>query len=353
MAFPENLWQTVKCNDGIYSIPSSMADDHGIYAAFNKDYVSDNDINSWDGTLDGIYDISSNLKWDEKDEKDGTQVPCFQYFLNDYDFCSMFNCEMVNGLLYDYDNKRIYDPLESEKFLHFLHLIEKMKNEQLIDNSISFLGNLGLNEDDVLKKIQSGKFAIALSSGTINDEFQKDNVVIKTLTPYLFTRLSGSIGISANTNDIDAVVDFLGVFYNDEKYANILLYGVEGKDFKLKNGYVSNMDGSDFDDVYLEKLVLNLFINTYPLKHELFTENRKEEYFSFYNDVKLSPFLGFHPDTEDKKGIQISNDINKLMNTFIDDSADKSIERVKEDLKSHGMKSYLNDIKAQWREFQK
>ena len=46
-AFPKNLWEMVKCDKHIYSIPSALASDEGVYAAFNRDYVSDDAISAW------------------------------------------------------------------------------------------------------------------------------------------------------------------------------------------------------------------------------------------------------------------------------------------------------------------
>ena len=63
-AFPKNLWEMVKCDKHIYSIPSALASDEGVYAAFNRDYVSDDAISAWDGSIDGIYQILQGVKWD-------------------------------------------------------------------------------------------------------------------------------------------------------------------------------------------------------------------------------------------------------------------------------------------------
>ena len=58
-AFPKNLWEMVKCDKHIYSIPLALASDEGVYAAFNRDYVSDDAISAWDGSIDGIYHRNS------------------------------------------------------------------------------------------------------------------------------------------------------------------------------------------------------------------------------------------------------------------------------------------------------
>lgn len=113
-SFPENLWEAVKCNKHVYSIPSSLGSDESIYAAFNKDYVSDEDISAWDGSIEGIYEIIDNTQWND------SKNPTFQYLLNDFTFDEMIDCEMVYGLLFDYDTLTVNNPLESEKVLNYL-----------------------------------------------------------------------------------------------------------------------------------------------------------------------------------------------------------------------------------------
>ena len=89
-AFPKNLWEMAKCDGHIYSIPSALADDNGVYAAFNRDYISDDVINSWDGSIDGIYQILEASEWDY------SKAPGFQYLINGYVFGDMIGCEIRN-----------------------------------------------------------------------------------------------------------------------------------------------------------------------------------------------------------------------------------------------------------------
>lgn len=112
-------------------------------------------------------------------------------------------------------------------------------------------------------------------------EFPKDNIAVKTVEHYLTSRVNASIGIAKNTKDVDAVVEFLGLLYGNGKYADILLYGQEGTDYKVVDGVACNTDGTDLEDDYLSKLCLDLFINVYPVTGERYMENRKDEFLPF------------------------------------------------------------------------
>ena len=69
------------------------------------------------------------------------------------------------------------------------------------------------------------RVAVVDERGEIDENFQKDNIAVKTVEHYLTSRVNASIGIAKNTEDVDTVVEFLGLLYGDGKYADILLYG--------------------------------------------------------------------------------------------------------------------------------
>lgn len=342
-AFPQNLWETVKCNGHIYSIPSVLANDQGIYAAFNRDYIADEDIEKWDGSIEGIYEIIKNVEWNNSD------APRFQYLINGYSFEDMIGCEIRYGLILDYDSLSIENPLESEKFIGYLNVLDRMKKDGYMTESISYLDNSGLNSVEVLKNVESGNYLVALSSGSVDEVFLKDNITVKTVTPYLSSRINGSIGISKNTDDIDDVVKFLGLLYGDGKYANILLYGQEDSDYKVIDGVACNMDGTDLDDEYITKICLNLFVNAHPVRGENYMNNRKNEFFSFYDSINLSPFIGFEPDIAGSNNI--SNDLDEFMNSLKDKSVDEAIDSTRDKLIADGIDEYLSSVKSQWEEY--
>lgn len=342
-AFPQNLWESVKCDRHIYSIPSALVDDQGVYAAFNRDYIADADIDDWDGSIQGIYEMIKDVEWKDSD------APRFQYLINDYSFEDMIGCEIRYGLIFDYGSLSIENPLESEKFIGYLNVLDQMKKDGYMDDSISYLSNAGLNSAETMENIEAGNYLAALSCGAVDEVFLKDNITVKTVKPYLSSRINGSVAISKNTDNADDVVDFLGLFYGEGKYGNILLYGQEDLDYKVMDGVACNTDGTDLEDDYINKLCLNLFVNTYPVRGENYMSNRKNEIFSFYDSMKLSPFIGFEPDTAAAK--DILNDMGEFMNSLKDKTVDEAVEGARDRFISDGIDEYLTSVKGQWEEY--
>ena len=344
-AFPKTFWERVKFNGHTYSIPGAIPVKVGVFAAFNKNYVSDEVIENWDGSLEGIYKIIKNTKWD--DEK----TPRLQYLISDYDFGNMIGCDIQAGLLYDYDTMRIENPLESEKFISYIKLLNQMKTDGFIPKSVSYYANTAY--DDEKDNLESGKFLVVLAAGEPGEYLLKDNICIKQVPQCLPSMIATSIGISKNTTNLDAVIEFLGLLYGEEKYGNLLLYGKLNEDYKLKDGYVADMDGTErqYFYNYYTKSSLNLFIYTYPVNGEDFVNNRKEAYFSYYDSMTLSPFAGFHP-INDKRGV-ISQDFNEFMDCLTSNNFDEIVRKYSAKLKADGMDEYLSSARKQWEEYNK
>ena len=144
-------------------------------------------------------------------------------------------------------------------------------------------------------------------------------------------------------------MDFLSLLYGDEKYGNILLYGEKDKDYKLKNGIAEACDGGSLDDDYLTKLSLNLFVNVYPTKNEKYVDNRKKEFFDFYDNATLSPFIGFEPDTKNMGSI--STDLDDFMTGLHGATVDDTLDGAVQKLTADGMDSYLESVRSQWEEY--
>ena len=130
---------------------------------------------------------------------------------------------------------------------------------------------------------------------------------------------------------------------------NILIYGKQDEDYKLAYGFPVNMDGSEVYDNYLAKICLNLFINVHPVKDDIFTHNRKETFFAFYDDIKLSPFIGFEADYAGAG--TISNDLELFMEKLSQKSLDEAVSAYSGKFKSDGIDAYIDSVKKQWESF--
>ena len=261
----------------------------------------------------------------------------------------MIGCDISNGLVYDYDTMQIENLLESEKVIGYLRVLEKMKREGFIRDTVSFYQNTVCEDDE--EALKAGNFLAVLAPISPEGVGLGGNYVIKELAPVLRTRINGSIGIRNNPDKIDACLDFLNLLYGQEKYGNLLIYGKLGEDYKLEDGFAVNMDGTDKQSAPWRETWLNLFIHLYPARNEHFSENRKAAFFSFYDNAKISPFAGFVPDSD--KELVISDDMGAFLLSLNSNTVDESISAHSDKLKADGFDAYLNTVRSQWEAYQK
>ncbi|MBO4695844.1 MAG: sugar ABC transporter substrate-binding protein [Lachnospiraceae bacterium] len=351
-SFPKQLWEAVKCDNGIYSIPTVAGSEIEVSAAFNRKYLSDAAIANWDGTIEGIYEMIKDVEWDD------SKNPRFQYLMDYTDFDDMIGCEITTGLLYDYETMSVENPLESEKLIGYLKVLDQMKEEGFLSLTGSYIYDNDFDpkkyREEVEDRVKAGKFVAALGIDVNEEDYPEEFITVKRVKPYLSSRLALSVAISKNTDDVAAVVDFLCLLYADGKYANLLAFGEEGKDYKLIDGVVYHADGSEWgDDDILVRRLLNLYISVYPISGEAFRTDRKNRIFDYYDKLQLSPFIGFEPDTAKY------NRIGDIMTEFYREVGQMNkptaevIAAAQQELKAAGYDEYLDSIRNQWEEFRK
>ena len=367
-AFPKNHWESGRYNGKLYSIPMVVYPYDGVIVVFNRDYISAEAIEQWDGTLAGIYEIIKGVEWNDK------EAARLQYQVNRWDgFGPLIGCDMYGGLVFDYDTMTIENPLESEKYLSYLKVMDQMRNDKYIEEYTAYLGDPNFDNNKyrerVTKKLEESRYLVAIDYAPGGEMYMKDNLVVKEIPSKLLTRLYGSVGISKKTKDVDAVVDFLSLLYTDGKYANILLYGEEGVDYKVVDDVVVKTDGSLADPMAVTFLNLRNF--AYPCEKERWESDRRKALFDHYENIERSPFFGFLPDMSEL------NNLERILQHFWEeasypqDDASKKIpledriakcreemKQMTEEEKAAGADvdraaDHLENVRRQWEEYRK
>lgn len=343
-AFPEQLWNSVKCDNKIYSIPSSVADDEGIYFAFNTKYVDERTIEQFDCSLESIDKILDNIKWTNSD------LPPFQYLISGFDFVNLFDCGYDRGLLYDYTDGKITSPFDNERFISYVTTLNDIYSKGQTSDPINFSDNPGMNDPKTLAVIDANDYAIAIGKGTVNKCFLDNDIIIVKAPAYLQSRLRGSIGINSSSPNTEKSLEFLSILYTNDKYANTLLYGTENVDYKIEDGIVKNLDGSEKSKDFFNQLALNLFINVLPVDNDSFITDRRSSVFSHYNTMKENPFLGFEILTLENQAA-ICSDMDNFLYSCAHDNIMDIIAQFKEQLSKDNIEEIVNATYSQWEEY--
>lgn len=159
--------------------------------------------------------------------------------------------------------------------------------------------------------------------------------------------------IASNSDVPEAALKFLNLTFTDPDIVNLIIYGIEGRDYVLNDGYMSYPEGMDAASVpYTAQLscgTLGNFFNMYPMagtsKESLEWELEQNQ------SAKTSPAMGF---MFDSSGLQtqytaVQNVISQYLPGLMCGSVDPDteIEKFVNDLNAAGYQDILNAKKEQ------
>ena len=282
-AFDKALWKGVETDGKIYTIPNSTLVDGLLGVAFNKEFIPEELAKSFTGDFgDLLRFINEDIL---KDEDIIPIIICYHKF----QFSNVLGYDYRYGVFLDCRTGEVKNPYDTEELYNFFSALHKMYKNGYLSKGNSFI-----NEGDislVRKKIDDLDFAIMHPIFNLDDGLH-DKVTIYRMPFYMISRLPGSTGIAKNSKNKEAALQLLTLLHTDEKYANLLVYGEEGIDYKLIDGLVYNMDESPKGGY---KSALGLYDTLYPTEGEYFMKNRKQQKYDLYNSPQKhdSVLLGF------------------------------------------------------------
>lgn len=236
--YPKMLWDTVKINEGIYCIPNTTLPDCGLALAFKKDKYKEEEIHSFDNTLEGLLKLLG---------KEGV----LYFSRGSCDYLDMYN--IPNQLVYMYfEDGKIKNLMENELNLRWIRALNNLAVNGQID---SFYDKdkwdiAMLSTGDVLD-LDDEKYWKIYYKGDSGDNFK------------------ASTAIRADSANPVRAFKLLELLMTDSEYGNLALYG---SDVKEENGYAINPETGR--ERYIFPVKMYLGINDGVLKGEM-------DYYSF------------------------------------------------------------------------
>lgn len=289
-AVPEKLWDTVKVDGMIYTVPGLNFNDSGITFYFNKAYISDQQIAEFDGDLEKLGDMLTGLTANEN------FVPI--YYDPDYtDFAKSLPYAAKGGLLFDNVSHKVVNPYEFSEFVEYARTLNRLYHADLFGNGINF------EHYDYPAEEPPEDFAVMVSNVTNSKDYLTDigygsfDFTVYPLPIYLENRVLYSMGVSANSEHKEQALDFLKRLYSNNKYAKIILdgTGVEAISIGIPIG--------DVKDKY-ENAVISDFAGFELVQKEIDIELREKLISSFDRLCKSEDFDGTLT--------EINNELNRV-----------------------------------------
>lgn len=254
---PEKLWETVKTNGKVYTIPNLNSKSTGVTFYFNMDYISQEQVDAFDGDLTYLEKIVSGFSVTEE------FLPIF-FFMDYPSFTRSVPYTEMSGIFLDNVSHKAVNPYEYEPLIKYANNLNQIYKKGLFGDKINF------SFYDYPNEKPPKDFAVMISSYLLDDEYLSElgygntKLITYTLPLYLEHNALYSMGVAAKSNQKEIALDFLKRLYSDAKYAKILLneapsntaiaVGVPSSDVKEK--YESAIL-SDFVDLEVTQEYIN------------------------------------------------------------------------------------------------
>ena len=339
---PEKHWEALRVNNQIYGINGSLS----TLSTDNVLYVNsaNGNVDFGNKTVSNFTDFSTSFLNSDFNE-DVEPIWFFPQYLSYYYFC---NCLQITDCLYVNSSNEVIFALDDEKYLDYLYECKQLQDKKiLINGQIEDKSNYYASFEDIL-----GGYALADS---FNNYAQSENYYIIPCESDNYVRFSNiATGIYSGSSNKKAAFELLALTQTDEDLNNLLVFGVNGIDYKLNGDIPTYTNRHEYLRVFPFG---NRFI-CYPMLFE--TAYKSKDYIIAYEMADVPDCLGFvFDDTEYKECIVTTNLLmDELQNVIMSDEIEcKDISEIisayKNEMINSGIYSIADEISRQYSIYQK
>jgi len=348
--YDEKLWDSVKVDGITYTVPNGWQKTAGAVYAFNKNYIREEELKDFQGTMEELEPFMKKIP-----KKDGFSH--IIYNINDLHSEYQLPFDYRYGLVLSYDGKGAVNPYKNGAFCDLLKTLHNYYTNGYISYDLSLkMSNYSKTSGVVTKMLEEGNFFVYIATN-IEFEAPRNNigtdVILYKTTPYVKSRVLGSTGISKNSKHQKEAFTLLALAYTDETLANLLVYGIEGTEYELRDGVAYAIGGGETKESS-NQFALGIYEMTYPNSIEIFKTDRltdKKEYLK--NKAKPSPYISFNFYGPEFTSTQ--NKINKIVIDNLDiwksDDIEAEYARVNELLEDAGINELIDAVNEQWNQY--
>lgn len=287
--YEEPLWKSVSVDGKIYTVPNGIYDDGRLCVVFNNKYIAKNESKKFTGD---ITELEAFLTEEMRKEPKGRE------FLITWDSSNVavaLGYYQRFGAYFNAETGEVSSPFDCKELYQFLKMLNAFQKAGCVPKECSLRS--GTPNKKIKKKIERKEFSILLTTQTDTIEAMKDDVTVVTLdfSPN-FARVGGTNGICAKSENAEAAMELLTLLHAQDKYAHLLLYGEEGKDYKIEKGKIVS---DDFTGIWTVD-ALGIYRSSYPEGEErnAYTKNIRQQKREVYRSehCRTSAVAGFQAD---------------------------------------------------------
>ena len=258
--YPEKLWDSVRVDGSIYCIPNPNNMSRCFAVVFKKSAYSEEEINSFDDTIEGLAKLIS------KENK---------LFCGGDDFLSMYGIWQDGDLGICYTDGKIRNQLDYELYTEGLRTLNGLAEEGML---ISSKKNLMLDTKD--------EWSIALCSDYHAARLDENEYYVKTYPVPVEPHFTCSIAISADCKNPEAAFKLIELIVTEPEFANAVLYD---DNIILKDGFAYDPENDKYVYAYWGRMQWGIKETAYKSKEDAYgyydTPQQRKDYY----ENKLGP----------------------------------------------------------------
>lgn len=340
--YDKEIWDTCKVDGKIVAFPN----ERHVYSpatvvGFNKEYFTKQQVENWDGSWDGLYQMMKK-----------TKLPDGVYMMKGFPELIRFtqtkageNYIMQDKLVYDLRARNFTNLFEVDAFYEYMNFLNKCwKDGYLFDVNMGYYNY----SDEVYESMEQGNYAVDISA---DSNYPDENVIYVEAPSYMVeNNLGTQTVVVENAPHLEEALHLMVALRTDDELANALLYGKEGE------AYAVNESGKIIGDIYpAGEWSIGLADGILPLENAFYDNFRGYKKEVLKSEKRLSStIVGFYPDYSKEKKDMSSylKLIQKYENCWQDKDFNKKYQEGKEKMNKQ-TKELLKGVNSQlrnWRE---
>lgn len=256
--YEEPLWKSVSVDEKIYTIPNGIYDDGRFCVVFNNQYIDKKESEKFTGD---VTELGVFLTDELKESSEGKKL---LFTWNCSDAANVLGYYEQFGAFFETETGKISSPFEFDRVKEFMEMLNMYQKAGCVPEECSLRADSA--NEKIKEMIKNKEFSILLTKRSDTIEAIKDDVTMVDLdfSPS-FARISGTNGICARSENAKAAMQLFTLLHTQDEYAHLLLYGEEGKDYKIEEGRIVSDDYTGIGTVD----ILGIYRSSYPDEEEL------------------------------------------------------------------------------------
>lgn len=225
--YDQEIWKSGSVNGKIYGFPNETnVYSEAVKIAFNKEYIPEEEIEGWDGTLKGLMSILDHTEIGEGE----IMIAGFPSWNGFTRFVPSMKYLMMDNFYADLDGQRLYQPFEIKEFHDYLSFWNQSYQKGYL-YSVSMDGGTYTGEE--YEVIQQKKYAVDFEPADCGDP----SFVYKT-APFCVGCDTGTMtGISNTSEKKEQCLQLMQALRTDDTLANLLIWGDTAEHIAGDDGY--------------------------------------------------------------------------------------------------------------------